>query len=33
MTLEDLGPDLYFDSDSVDETQARDAAYTEIKVG
>ena len=30
---EDLGKDLYFDNASVDDVRARDAAYTEIKVG
>ena len=33
VTLEDLEQDLYFANTSVAETQARDAAYTEIKVG
>jgi spermidine/putrescine transport system substrate-binding protein len=33
VTLEDLESGLYFDVDSVYQTQARDAAYTEIKVG
>ena len=33
VTIEDLGRDLYFTNDSVDDVQARDAAYTEIKVG
>ena len=33
VTLEDLGQDLYFTNDSVDQVRARDAAFTEIKVG
>jgi spermidine/putrescine transport system substrate-binding protein len=33
VTLEDLELGLYFDTSSVKVTQARDAAYTEIKVG
>ena len=33
VTLEDLESGLYFDVDSIYQTQTRDAAYTEIKVG
>jgi len=33
VTVGDLGRNLYFTNDSVAKTQARDAAYTEIKVG
>ena len=33
VTIEDLEQDLYFDAGSVEDTQARDAAWTEIKVG
>jgi hypothetical protein len=33
VSIEDLSQDLYFDAGSVEEVQARDAAYTEIKVG
>ncbi len=33
VTTDDLGQDLYFTNHGVDEVQARDAAYTEIKVG
>jgi spermidine/putrescine transport system substrate-binding protein len=33
VTIEDLERELYFDAGSVEDTQARDAAYTEIKVG
>jgi spermidine/putrescine transport system substrate-binding protein len=33
VTQEDLGKDLYFANASVDDVRARDAAFTEIKVG
>ena len=33
VTVEDLARNLYFTNDSVAKTQARDAAYTEMKVG
>ena len=33
VTVEDLSRNLYFTNDSVAKTQARDAAYTEMKVG
>ena len=33
VSIQDLSQDLYFDAGSVEEVQARDAAYTEIKVG
>jgi spermidine/putrescine transport system substrate-binding protein len=33
VTVEDLERDLYFTNDSVATTQARDAAFTEVKVG
>ena len=33
VTVDDLSRDLYFTNDSVAKTQARDAAYTEMKVG
>jgi spermidine/putrescine transport system substrate-binding protein len=33
VTVADLARDLYFSNDSVVKTQARDAAYTEMKVG
>ncbi len=33
VTLDDLSQDLYFTNDSVAEVRARDAAFTEIKVG
>jgi spermidine/putrescine transport system substrate-binding protein len=33
VTLDDLGEDLYFVAGSVEDIQARDAAYTELKVG
>ena len=33
VTVDDLGRNLYFTNDSVAKTQARDAAYTEMKVG
>jgi spermidine/putrescine transport system substrate-binding protein len=33
VSIDDLAQDLYFDAGSVEEVQARDAAYTEIKVG
>jgi spermidine/putrescine transport system substrate-binding protein len=33
VTVADLARDLYFSNDSVAKTQARDAAYTEMKVG
>ena len=33
VTTDDLALDLYFTTDSVEDVQARDAAYTELKVG
>jgi spermidine/putrescine transport system substrate-binding protein len=33
VTVDDLGEDLYFTNHSVDDTRARDDAYTRIKVG
>jgi spermidine/putrescine transport system substrate-binding protein len=33
VTVADLARDLYFSNDSIAKTQARDAAYTEMKVG
>ena len=33
VTVDDLARNLYFTNDSVAKTQARDAAYTEMKVG
>ena len=33
VSIEDLSQDLYFDGGSIDDLHARDAAYTEIKVG